>query len=885
MKKSHLIILILVLLPGSMLLSQTFEDYKKQKEQELSAFEQQQMEFINRMKSEFDEYVVQRDKEFTNYLKNQWQAYQVLAGQAPPDIPKPDVVPAYEEKPEREEAWNKIEAIAPVLKTDDTKPREIIVPQILKTDEESFDAANMSFDFFGFRIILDYDQNFRFDPPAAINPATISNFWESMSRTNYSGLVARLESYKAQMNLNDWGYYMLLQEFSETIYAGSPNGQNLMTWVLMNRSGYKAKVAYAGQNLSLLVPSENTVYSKSFLDYNGLHYYVMNDLGAEDIFTYDKDFPGANKTLDFSIKSPLNFNKNLVNKSIGFSYKDKPYSLNIGYNKNVIDFYENYPQVDINIYFDAAVSSETKETLLENLRPVVAEMSDPDAVGFLLKFVQTSFEYKTDQQQFSREKFFFPEEIIYYPYCDCEDRSVFFAYLVKELLSLKVIGLEYPGHIATAVNFKTDIEGDNLVYKGERYIVADPTFIGAPLGLTMPEYRNKEATIIELANATHTGRQYKTFWERANESGGFRGNNLKDIVFDDQENAYLTGYFVGEASFDNQLLKSPEDGNLRTAFVAKYDKNGNVVWANMITGTKSVTGFSLIIENNNDLYIAGSYSGTIDFNNGASRLQCNEEVNDVFIAKYNVAGRLIWAGKTGLDTYPQDNGLTYMTRFGKDGSNKGTSFFCEDENFKNFGLQFGPLGLIYLTGSFRSTSGFTTNKIDLVTNESNEFDLLESLKAESDNLIADDYEKHIAGLFAVLNHIKYNGIRISGQEAQQALDRYNPQFKSVYPGVYESIGLISFMVNDDGIVIMETNNGKSITIDKLKISNESKIKITSYSSGDSQIDVLSGIRVGKAFIWFDLNYVKLLKESGNLLFDYDTDHTQKTLNMKDDLLY
>lgn len=876
---------MIILLKFPILFSQTFEEYKKQKGQELDAFEQQQKEFLDRMKTEFDEYVVQRDKDFADYLKTQWQQYELFAGEKPPEMPKPDIIPPYQEKPEREETWNKIEAIVPTIEVDDKKPDKIIVPQLLKTDEESFDAANMSFDFFGFRIILDYDQSFKVDLPAAINPATIGNFWESLSRANYSGLVKRLESYKTQMNLNDWGYYLLLQEFSETIYAGSENGQNLMTWVLMNRSGYKAKVAYAGNNLSLLVPSKNTLYSKSFLDYSGLNYYVMRDLGSDNIFTYDKDFPGSNKTLDFHISSPLNLNKNLVSKSIGFNYKDIPYSLNISYNQNVIDFYESYPQVDIDIYFDAAVSPETKETLLENLRPVVSEMSEPDAVGFLLKLVQTSFEYKTDQQQFNKEKFFFPEEIIYYPYSDCEDRSVFFAYLVKELLDLKVIGLEYPGHIATAVNLKTNTEGDNLTYKGEKYIIADPTFIGAPLGLTMPEYRNKEATIIQLANATHTGEKYKTYWERANEAGGFRGNNLQDIVFDDEKNAYLTGYFINEARFDNQLLKSTGNQDDRSAFVAKYDKNGNVVWAQMINGSKSATGFSLVIENNNDLYIAGSYSGTVDFNNGASKLQCKEQFNDIFIAKYNVAGRLIWAGKTGLDTYPQDNGLTYMTKFSKDGSNKGTSFFCEDENFKNYGLQLGPMGLLYLTGSFRNTTGFAMNKVDLVTNDSGEFDLLSSLKTESDNLIAKDYEKHIAGLFAVLNHIKYNGIKISGLEAQQALDKYNPKFKSAYPSVYESIGLINFMVNSDGIVIMKTNDGKSITIDKLKINNESKIKITSFSSGDSQIDVLSGIRVGKAFIWFDLNYVRLLKDSGNLLFDYDTDHSQKTLNMKEDLLY
>jgi len=884
MKYKNILCLFILLSVPIVFNAQTFEEFKKQKESGLEAFKQKQQEFINRMQSEFDEFVVQRDKEFADYLDNQWSQYQLFAGQNPPERPKPDEMPVYDKR-EFEESWNKIDIIQPKLKIDEQKHDMIVVPQLLKMDEEEYDKANISFDFFGFRVILDYDQTFRIDPPSAINPSVISDFWESLSRANYNQLITRLESYKTQMNLNDWGYYRLLERFAQNVYSDSENGQNLMLWVLLNRSGYQTKVAYAGNNLSVLIPTMNTIYAKSFLDYSGVSYYLMRDLGTENIFTYDKNFPGANKRIDFSITSPLNLNKKIISKSIGFNYKDKPYALNINYNQHVIDFYENYPQVDISIYFDAAVSPETKETLLESLKPVVAEMTETDAVGFLLKLTQTSFQYKTDQQQFNKEKFFFPEEIFYYPYSDCEDRSIFFAYLVRELLNLEVIGLEYHGHIATAVNLNENVEGDYMMIEGEKYTIADPTFINAPLGLTMPEYRNKNAKIIELANSTYEGRNYKTFWERAIESGGYKGDNLQDIVFDEMGNAYLTGYFIQEARFDEQVLKHTGSENIRSFFIAKYDKNGNVVWARMAEGNFSSTGFSITIENSNDLYVAGSYRGSLSFEDGQAKVQCTDQVNDVFIAKYNVAGRLIWAKKAALDTYPQENALTYMTKFGKDGTNKGTSFFCEDQNFKNFGLQLGPMGLLYLTGSFSRTSGFALNQINLVTNEINEFDLLTSLKTESDNLIANNYEKHIAGLFSVLNHIKYNGIKISGEEVLQALDKYNPDFKSEYSGVYESIGMINFMVNDDGIISMETTGGKSITIDKLKISNNSTIKITSFTSGDAQLDVLSGLSVGKLFIWFDLNFVTLLKGSGDLLFDYDTDHSQKTLNLKEDLLF
>ena len=885
MKTKILLILIPILYFGSGLFSQTFEEFKKQQQAGLDAMKKQQEEFIQKMQGEFDEYVIQKDKEFADYLKTQWEEFEAKKGVDPPERPKPPVMPSYETAPDREESWEKIVAIEPKINIKKEKAKQIIVPQIQKSDKEVFDKSKMTFDFFGFRVILDYDQQFKFDPPAAINPASISGFWEQMSRTNYSGLVTELEMYKTKMNLNDWAYYLLLNEFSKNVFESSDNGQNLMLWFMLNRSGYKSRLAYANNKVSLLVPSHYTVYSKSFLNLQNQNYYVMRDLGSMDIFTYEKDYPGAGRLIDFSINSPLNFKKKIVNKSLGFEYKDQPYSLNIRYNQNLIDFYRDYPQVNINIYFDAAVSSETKESLLESLRPVVNNMTETEAVGFLLKFVQTSFNYKTDQQQFSREKFFFPEEILYYPYSDCEDRSIFFAYLVSELLNLKVIGLEYTGHIATAVNFTGSVEGDYFMYKGEKYNIADATFVNAPIGLTMPEYRGKDAKIIELTNYRKTGRNYKSIWEMAEESGGFRGNNLQDIVFDDNGNAYLTGYFTDKARFGETLLYNKEEKGNRSFFIACYNSDGNVNWAKMAACTKNATGYSIAIDNNNDLYIAGSFNGKLSFDEGQAEIQCKENLNDVFIAKYNVAGRLIWARKAGLDTYLQENHLTYMTKFGKDGSNKGTSFYCENQNFKNFGLQLGPMNMLYITGSFNNTSGFTLAKTDMVTNESGAFDLLNSLKQESDKLIDENYEQHIAGLFSVVNHIKYTGIKISGGDAQNALDKFNPNFKKEYPSVYESIGRINFLINDDGIITLETVNERSMSIDKLKIAHGSKIKITSFSTGDAQFDVLSGISVGKLMIWFDLNYVKLFKTSGDLLFDYDSDHTQKILNLEQDLLY
>jgi hypothetical protein len=282
--------------------------------------------------------------------------------------------------------------------------------------------------------------------------------------------------------------------------------------------------------------------------------------------------------------------------------------------------------------------------------------------------------------------------------------------------------------------------------------------------------------------------------------------------------------------------------------------------------------------------MAGSFSGKMEFENGLAALQCIEGLSDVFIAKYTSSGQFKWATKAGLDTYPQENYLTYLTTCSRDGVNKGTSFYNENEGFSNFGLQLGPMGLLYLSGTFQKSTGAVVGSLALNTNELKEFNLIESLKSESDKLVAAQYEKSIAGVFSVMNHIKLAGVKISGEDVKKALDKYNPTFKKSYPGIYNNIGKINFMFNNDGIVKLETLDGSSVLFDKLKISSGATLKISAMQSGDAQLDVLSGISVGKMVIWYNLNFVKLYKMNGNLLFDYDSDHTQKTMNLKADIL-
>ena len=123
-------------------------------------------------------------------------------------------------------------------------------------------------------------------------------------------------------------------------------------------------------------------------------------------------------------------------------------------------------------------------------------MTEQQAVNFLLRFVQTSLKYETDSEQFGEENYLFPEETLFYPYSDCEDRAVLFAWLVRSLLKLDVIGLDYPGHVAAAVSFSEKVNGASIDYHGKTYVVTDPTYINARAGMVMPGYRQHKPRVI-----------------------------------------------------------------------------------------------------------------------------------------------------------------------------------------------------------------------------------------------------------------------------------------------------------------------------------------------------------------------------------------------------
>lgn len=469
-------------------------------------FEAQQFtEWMNKENTSFKKYQDARDAEFVKFLDSTWKEFQISSGLVSDKSPKPKNLPVAPEKP--------LNIPTPPEPTPEPKPpvpdstppvfriAPLAGPDEDKTSEDKKKYKCIDFLFLETPVRLCFDPAFQINPVTQFNKKTISEFWKGMSLTDHKDFVQYVVNVKKEMQLNDWGFHFLLYKSGEEIYNGNRDMSLLFVWFISSKAGYESRVGYKSDGIYLLMPSKSKLYSIPFLTIKGKRYYAQyydqEPVKFTKLFSYQGEYPGAEKLMDYGFKQAPVFTISSEKRDVRFRCNGKEYLFPIYYNKNLIQFYRYYPQTELPLYFSAAMPKETEAAMLQSLKPAIHGLSEKEAADVLLRFVQTVFAYKTDADQFGREKFMFPAETIYYPYSDCEDRSFLFAWLVENLLDLETVGLDYPGHVATGVKFNTDIDGDYILAGKTKYTICDPTYINAEAGMAMPDFKNIKPKIIK----------------------------------------------------------------------------------------------------------------------------------------------------------------------------------------------------------------------------------------------------------------------------------------------------------------------------------------------------------------------------------------------------
>lgn len=440
-----------------------------------------------------EEYAAFRKRANEQYATAMQRAWQRMGVQ--PAVPKPEEpAPPRPPKP-------------PVDKLPSTNPlpqAEVVPPAVLPPaplppiPAPAPTAPTMQVPFYG--TVCDLHtatEGLRFRLPS-VDEKNVSKAWQSLSAEKYDGLLHDCLAQREAMHLSDWGYLQLLGRACEQLLGKGSNETVLLQAYLLAQSGYRVRLARTNRRLALLMPFNRTVYGYSYTIIDGVKHYLLSHEKSNELYVCSVEFPReqvANILMDRlpDLGSGTHQSRTLQAQRFGTM------KATVAVSQRLIEFLNEYPLSDAwNYYALAGLSDGVKATLYPALRNQLKGKNHQKGVLMLLDFVQTAFDYATDQEQFGYERPLFGDESLYYPKNDCEDRSILFAILVRDLLGLDVVLVHWPGHLATAVHFPQEVDGDYFTVEGRRYTVCDPTYIGAGIGETMPQFQNVKANLVTL---------------------------------------------------------------------------------------------------------------------------------------------------------------------------------------------------------------------------------------------------------------------------------------------------------------------------------------------------------------------------------------------------
>lgn len=214
------------------------------------------------------------------------------------------------------------------------------------------------------------------------------------------------------------------------------------------------------------------------------------------------------------------------------------------------------------------------------------------------------------------------------------------------------------------INYGLDIA---VSAKGNVYIT------GAFSGTTDFDPGKDIANLTAQPGGFFGGNDYDVFMAKYDSNGKYiwakcmGSSNADDygygIAVDSSENAYITGYFGNIADFDpgsavSNLISMGPVAMVHDVFVAKYDADGGYLWANSMGGKADDNGLGIALDQASNVYITGYFSDTAIFDPwgaatdtlvsaGRKRADVSYSDYDMFLAKYDAAGKYIWAKTLG----------------------------------------------------------------------------------------------------------------------------------------------------------------------------------------------------------------------------------------------
>lgn len=120
----------------------------------------------------------------------------------------------------------------------------------------------------------------------------------------------------------------------------------------------------------------------------------------------------------------------------------------------------------------------------------------------------------------------------------------------------------------------------------------------------------------------------------------------RDVAFDDSGNTILTGFFSGTLDFDFGVTNHYETSEQWDVFTLKLSNDSVFQWVNMISGTEGQFSQRLVIGENNNIYLVGTFGEEIMIDHNGFSWQSNPlTFDDSYFVSMDSTGNFIQASE------------------------------------------------------------------------------------------------------------------------------------------------------------------------------------------------------------------------------------------------
>jgi hypothetical protein len=234
-------------------------------------------------------------------------------------------------------------------------------------------------------------------------------------------------------------------------------------------------------------------------------------------------------------------------------------------------------------------------------------------------------------------------------------------------------------------------------------------------------------TVISFSASSQT-------WQWATKASGTGSDYPGGLDMDNNGNSYMTGKFFDNISFGTASLSTPGKWSV---YIAKYDIDGNFIWARVAASGNAIDVRGLTLDNGGNIAITGEFSDSSSFGDVNPMQLTSVGGYDAYIARYSNAGTLSWARATGgvgidfgigvstdmvgnifltgdfhISSFNGSASKIFIAKYDSIGNNDWLTMPADYHNFHiSNGIKTDSVGNSYITGQFFNALSFDSTLI------------------------------------------------------------------------------------------------------------------------------------------------------------------------------